>query len=148
MTFTPPVVRPEPAPPEVNVADPPVADPVAAPAPPSAAGPGPEDSGSDSADPAAAEPPPVTGEQAAVDGAEMAAWIVQLGSFSSGDNARGLTRRLQEAGFPAYIDEVRIDTGVVYRVRVGPEIRKADAEATLDRLGKKLDLKGIVLRHP
>ena len=89
-----------------------------------------------------ADPPPAADETAA------GAWIVQLGSFSSRDNALGLEQRLKQAGYPAYIEESRGETGRVYRVRIGPEIRKADAEETLARLGRQLDLQGIVLGHP
>lgn len=76
------------------------------------------------------------------------AWVIQLGSFSSQENATGLVQQLQMEGYPAFVEQLTSGGSVVYRVRVGPEVLRADAEKTLDNLRTKLNLDGIVLRYP
>jgi DedD protein len=78
----------------------------------------------------------------------LTAWVVQLGSFSNQDNAQGLIRRLQSGGYPAYIEELAGDSGTIFRVRVGPELSRSDAELTLKELDQKFALKGILLQYP
>jgi DedD protein len=52
----------------------------------------------------------------------LTAWVVQLGSFSSQENASGLVKQLQKEGYPAFLEQLDSGNGVVYRVRVGPEV--------------------------
>ncbi|MDX1569263.1 MAG: SPOR domain-containing protein [Xanthomonadales bacterium] len=75
-------------------------------------------------------------------------WMVQVGSFSEQDNAEALRDELREAGFVAHSDRIDVDGVVRYRVRVGPEIRRADAEALQDRLRQDMNLNGLVVSHP
>ena len=94
---------------------------------------------------AAAAPAPETGSD---DDTSADAWVVQLGSFSSESNANSLITELQGQGYRAYIEEIRGDSGIIYRVRVGPELSKADAEKTLAGLAEKFQLQGMILRYP
>lgn len=76
------------------------------------------------------------------------AWVVQLGSFSSAGNAKTLSDQAKQAGFAAFVEPLSTDSGVVYRVRVGPELRRSDAAALRDRLKRKLNVDGIVISYP
>lgn len=92
-----------------------------------------------------AEPAPAAEPPAAV---RRGAWAVQLGSFSSEGSARAIERRVRDAGYPAFVDAVRSGDGTVYRVRVGPELLRANAETTRAQLQQLLKINGIVMPHP
>lgn len=85
-------------------------------------------------------------EQAAGD--KTAGWVVQLGSFSREANAEQLNEKLQEAGHEAFVEPVRQSGQQVYRVRVGPEVRRSDAEKVRAAISDEFDLKGIVVSYP
>ena len=77
----------------------------------------------------------------------VVAWSVQLGSFSNRDNAKRLIEKLRGEGFPAYLDRRMEQDGAVFKVRVGPEIRREDAERLRARLEDQFALKGMLLRY-
>ncbi|MDV3238684.1 MAG: SPOR domain-containing protein, partial [Gammaproteobacteria bacterium] len=100
---------------------------------------------------AAAEPAPAPAAASAP--AEPAAapqsgWIVQLASLSNKDNAMALRERLRGLGYTAFVEEAKTAKGVLYRVRVGPELERANAEKLRNRLQEQVDLKGIVTSYP
>lgn len=76
------------------------------------------------------------------------AWAVQVGSFSNPDNALGLRNKLRQNGYHAFVEKVTTSKGEVYRVRVGPEVKRSEAEALQQELQTKLKLKGLVVAHP
>ncbi len=78
----------------------------------------------------------------------MSAWVIQLGSFSSQTNADSLVRQLQTQGFPAYIEKVTTVAGIVYKVRVGPELSRPAAENIVKNLKSKMKLDGMILSFP
>ncbi len=78
----------------------------------------------------------------------MSAWVIQLGSFSSRENAESLVRRLQTNGFPGYIEQVKTGTDIVFKVRVGPELSRTQAETIQKNLKTRLNLDAIILRFP
>jgi len=78
----------------------------------------------------------------------VTAWVVQLGSFAAHDNALQLEKRLKDAGYSAFVEQVDTDRGTVYRVRVGPELLRGEAQAVRDRLAQEVGLEGIVVRYP
>lgn len=84
---------------------------------------------------------------ATTDNAEPSGWVIQLGSFSQEDNARELNAKLRKAGYAAYVEPVIQSGKKVYRVRVGPEVMRGEAEKLRDRIAAEFDLKGIVVRH-
>ena len=57
--------------------------------------------------------------------------MIQVGAFSSMDNAVGAERRLEEAGETAVVIE---GPGGLNRVRLGPFDREKDAEKALERI--------------
>jgi len=76
------------------------------------------------------------------------AWVVQLGSFSSEANAQALNIKLRDAGYPAFVDPLKQKNAVVYRVRVGPELKRSDAQSIRDAIKKSMKLDGIVISYP
>jgi DedD protein len=78
---------------------------------------------------------------------ETAVWVVQVGSFSSSENALKLRDKLRAKGFTAFVEKLKTEGKLVYRVRIGPELKREDAEATLDKLQRAMKMKGIVMGH-
>lgn len=76
------------------------------------------------------------------------AWVVQVGSFGKRANALALQKKLRKHQFPAFVEFVKNRDGSVYRVRVGPEVKRAKAVATMQAIHTKLKIKGVVLSHP
>jgi DedD protein len=76
------------------------------------------------------------------------AWVVQLGSFSSEENARELNEKLRKAGLPSFVEPLKRESKISYRVRVGPELRRSDAQLLLAKMNKEMKLEGIIIRYP
>jgi cell division septation protein DedD len=90
-----------------------------------------------------------TGTQIETDNPQvLSGWVVQLGSFSNRANAQGLVTGLQAQGYPAFIEELAEDTESIFRVRVGPELKREDAETIRLSLVEKTGIKGIILTYP
>ncbi len=97
--------------------------------------------------PKPAESKPVTAHPSPATGATPTAWVVQLGSFSSEQNALTLRDRLRAKGYPAFVERVAEGEGVAIRVRIGPELLRSNAEALQQKLEQEMKLKGIVMRY-
>lgn len=78
----------------------------------------------------------------------VTAWVVQLGSFASEENANTLNRKLRQAGFSSFVEPLQQGGAKVFRVRVGPELRRTAAQSVRDRLKSGMDLDGIVVPYP
>jgi len=78
----------------------------------------------------------------------LSAWIVQLGSFTEEDNAQALNTKLRQAGYPSFVEPVKKDGKISYRVRVGPEIKRSEADSLLKKLKDNMQLDGIVVSYP
>ncbi|HHH35950.1 MAG TPA: SPOR domain-containing protein [Gammaproteobacteria bacterium] len=100
------------------------------------------------AGPARPRPAPSAAGKKGEDGQAAAGkkWVVQVGSFSSQRNARALRDRLRKQGLPALVETVQVAGKPAYRVLVGPEPGRAQAEARRNLL-RRLGLKGIVMVH-
>ena len=102
--------------------------------------------------PAAAAPAPASAPTAAPPQATpaqpLSGWVVQLASLASKDNALALQERLRGLGYTAFVEEAKTAQGVLFRVRVGPELERPNAEKLRDRLEQQVQLKGIVTRYP
>jgi DedD protein len=72
-------------------------------------------------------------------------WAVQLGAFSSADDANKLRDRLRNTGFAAFVDQSTSDGKPIWRVRAGPELARADADQLRSRIKDKLKIDGIVV---
>jgi DedD protein len=89
-------------------------------------------------------PKPVT-ETAATSSTGM--FAVQLGSFSSKENAEKLAAELRKQGFAAFLSQLDTGSGQLHRVRVGPQKDRQAAEAMASRL-QKAGHNGQVVPHP
>jgi len=69
---------------------------------------------------------------------QEAVWAVQLGSFSSQENANKLAQAINNDGFESYVSRVVVSGTTMYRVQVGPRRTREDAE----QLGKTLNQAG------
>jgi len=78
----------------------------------------------------------------------LTAWVVQLGSFSSEENAQSLNKQLREHKYPAFVEPLIQENKVIYRVRVGPELRRSNAEKLQQEIKKKLGIDGILVKYP
>lgn len=79
----------------------------------------------------------------------LKAWVVQLGSFNTRENAELLNEKLRKAGYPAFVEPHKQENGTIYhRVRVGPELLRSDAEALVARLKSSMNLNGEVREYP
>ena len=96
-------------------------------------------------EPAAAAPEP---ETKPAKSAPLGSWVVQMGSFSSEQNARRLRDKLRKNGFVTQVEKARIDGKQRFRVRVGPFLERAEAEQSRKQIQDKLTLKGRVLSYP
>lgn len=81
------------------------------------------------------------------DGASLPSWTVQLGSFSSKENAYSLNEKLKKSGLSGFVDPVTRNGKTSYRVRVGPETEQSDAKLLLQDIKDKLDIEGIIVYH-
>jgi len=72
------------------------------------------------------------------------AWVVQLGSFGSGDNARRLRDKVREKGYNSHLQEVTRGDNELTRVFSGPFAEKAEAERAKQVLDKAFGLNSLV----
>jgi len=75
-------------------------------------------------------------------------WAVQLGAFKSQEEANKLRDKIQKGGFSAFVDKIGKGTQPLWRVRVGPELERTNAEKTRTTLKQKYQMEGIVVAHP
>ncbi len=78
----------------------------------------------------------------------LASWIVQAGSFSSKKNTDDLVKRLQKKGLPAYYESVIVKGKKLYRVRVGPDLKRKTAEKFIKQLKRDFKLTGKLQSYP
>jgi len=74
-------------------------------------------------------------------------WAVQLGSFSSKENAERLAADLRKEGYAAFLSQLETASGTLHRVRIGPQKDRESAEQMAARL-KKAGHTGQVVPHP
>lgn len=73
------------------------------------------------------------------------AWSLQLGAFANEKNANALLKRLQKAGYPAYIQIQNGQAGKIMRVYIGPELERAKLEQEASALAQKMQIKGKIV---
>ncbi len=96
-------------------------------------------------EPVVAEPEP---ETRPAKSEPLGSWVVQMGSFSSEQNALRLRDKLRKNGFATQVEKARIEGKSRFRVRVGPFLERVDAEQSRKQIQDKLTLKGRVLSYP
>tara|TARA_Y100001936_G_C15917107_1_gene581868 strand:+ start:198 stop:848 length:651 start_codon:yes stop_codon:yes gene_type:complete len=73
-------------------------------------------------------------------------WVVQVGSFSSEDNANLLIKKLSQQSFSAFVIERDENDGASFRVRVGPFDEKSEAMKVLSIIEEKFGLVGFLVK--
>lgn len=96
----------------------------------------------------ALDPAPARDAPATATANRAAGWAVQVGAFSAETDAETLRDRLRGGGQPAFVERVPTDKGELFRVRVGPELRREAADALKATLKQRFALDGIVVAHP
>ncbi|MGX2040331.1 SPOR domain-containing protein [Methylocaldum sp. MU1018] len=91
---------------------------------------------------------PEPSASASAESDDLAAWVVQTGSFTAEGNARSLADKLRKSNFPAFVEVVTNAGTSVYRVQVGPELNRARAEQVQKQIENAVGIKGIVIPHP
>ena len=76
------------------------------------------------------------------------AWAVQVGSFGDSSNAIRLRDKLRKSSYTVFVDKITVKNTTVYRVRVGPFIKRDLADAVSQELGNKHKIKALVVSHP
>ena len=76
------------------------------------------------------------------------AWTIQVGSYRENKNAHKQLNRLEKGGYDTYIRKT-IPKGKqpIYRVFVGPEIRRNDAITTKQLLTAKYGMKDLMIKR-
>jgi DedD protein len=80
--------------------------------------------------------------------AAVPAFAVQVGVFSVQAKADELRDKLKRAGFAAFVERVQASSGTAHRVRVGPTVKRTDAETLRDQIKAKQGVSGLVVAHP
>lgn len=83
--------------------------------------------------------------QQTVDLAE--AWVIQVGAFSSQPNAEALRDKLRGAGYAAFVKPLKVTSGTLFKVYVGPEIRRYRVDQQKLELEQKYKVKALILKH-
>lgn len=81
-------------------------------------------------------------------GAGDTGFVVQVGAFADAAAATALRDKLRAAGLNAFTDSVETDGGKRTRVRVGPAMNRAEADALKAQVKAKAGIDGIVRPHP
>lgn len=78
----------------------------------------------------------------------LSGWVVQLVATANKTKALGLQEKLRALGYTAFVEEIKTPQGTLFRVRVGPELERGNAENVRNRLEQQMQIKGMVTRYP
>lgn len=78
----------------------------------------------------------------------LPSWVVQVASLGTSEGAADLESRLRDAGFSAFVEKAQVRGKLYYRVRVGPEADRANAERTAAMLRQTQKLDTLIQRYP
>ena len=79
----------------------------------------------------------------------LSAWAVQVAAFGEKGKAIALQEKLLAKNLPVFTEQSGKGKKLVYRVKVGPELKKEDADNLRDKIEKEYGLKGsFVTKHP
>jgi len=95
-----------------------------------------------------ADDTPATDAPAAASAARVTGWAVQVGAYKAEAEANAQRDKLRAGGYAAFVDPVRAAEGTLYRVRVGPEALRANAEKLRDALKSRYKVDGLVVTQP
>jgi cell division septation protein DedD len=75
-------------------------------------------------------------------------YAVQVSAFRSEEEALTLRNKLRTAGFTAFSEKIEAESGTLFRVRIGPEADRDEADHLRTELSAKLGLNGMVVAYP
>ena len=79
----------------------------------------------------------------------LIAWAVQVAAFGEKGKALALQEKLLASNLSAFTERFGNSDKFVYRVKVGPELKRENAEKLRDKIEKEHGLKGsFVTKHP
>ena len=87
---------------------------------------------------------PVTARSAA----SAQVWAVQVGAFKVETEANSKRDQLRQAGFAAFVEKINADAGTLWRVRIGPENKRSDADTVKAGVKRRFGIDGIVVPYP
>lgn len=74
--------------------------------------------------------------------------VIQVFTSSDEAKARDMLKKLKAKNFKAYLSPTKANGKTVYRVRVGPFAKEADAKATSDKIEKQFKVDTWITRSP
>ncbi len=78
----------------------------------------------------------------------LSSWALQVGSFSSADNAKKFRDELRAKSYPSFIDTKMMPGKKIWRVRIGPELDKKRLENIQKRFRKDYtNIKSMVVKQ-
>ncbi|WP_295429780.1 SPOR domain-containing protein, partial [uncultured Thiodictyon sp.] len=80
--------------------------------------------------------------------AGMPSWVIQVASSPNQANAAELEGKLRADGFAAFIEKAEVNGRAFYRVQVGPQLERAQAEQTVARLREKHKVDPLIKSYP
>lgn len=95
-----------------------------------------------------ADDTPAADAPAAAGATRVTGWAVQVGAYKAEAEANAQRDKLRAGGYAAFVDPVRAAEGTLYRVRVGPEALRANAEKLRDALKSRYKVDGLVVTQP
>ncbi len=78
----------------------------------------------------------------------MPAWVIQVSSVNSPEAAGKLADKLKQSGFSAFVERAEVGGKTYYRVRVGPDSDRNNAERTAAQLREQHRLDTLIQRYP
>jgi len=79
----------------------------------------------------------------------LSAWAVQVAAFGQKDKALALQEKLSASNISAFTEQSGKGGKVIYRVKVGPELKRENADKLRDKIVNEHGLEGsFVTKHP
>ncbi len=79
----------------------------------------------------------------------LSAWAIQVAAFGEKSKALALQEKLLTSNLSAFTERSVNGDKAVYRVKVGPELKRENADKLRDKIEKEHGLKGsFVIKHP
>ncbi|AUB81407.1 SPOR domain-containing protein [Candidatus Thiodictyon syntrophicum] len=80
--------------------------------------------------------------------AGMPSWVIQVASSPNQAGAAELEGKLRADGFAAFTEKAEVNGRAFYRVQVGPQLERAQAEQTVARLREKHKVDPMIKSYP
>ena len=83
------------------------------------------------------------------DTAKARGWVVQIASFTDRSKALQLRDRLRKAKYTCFVESITGKRGTLYRVRVGPVIKREEADKLQAKIVKQHKIRdALVMAYP